>query len=390
MVGVTTVTSMGLLDRITGSTDDPEWGIVVRDATDGGFASPPGEIETDDLRWPEPISEDEFRRVIQEDYGEELDPTCYYKHIQLAGEDAANKWDFDSVAWEIEPDEEETELAKKLDRMESKVDKVGADSSSGPDVNLADVDNTDELEAKMKGVILQQGIDQHADSIDDLVRLLDTVQDDPPDGDDPMSMLMDNVDTNMRVNSLSDAALFMTLMQGQDQITDLLGKVNGALDSGGALASLMASGAGGGGASGGGASGDEVRLSKSEYRELVSGGDAVQAGGDGGGEGDDGGFSMDDYTDDGGDGRDDAADGGQTYTVGSDAVDPPDGELPMADVEGPEVTGMMPDVVDTPEEQIDDRYRAETQETDHMNTDDPDPMSASPADQDDVEATEEA
>lgn len=358
---------MGLFNRLLGMGDDPPWGIVVRDATNGAFAEPPGEIETDELRWPEPISKDEFRRVVQEEYGERLDETHYYKLVQLAPDDDAAKWNMDEVAWVIEPDEDETELAKKIDKVESKMDQVGDDAGAAPDVNLTDVDSEQELQAKMKGAILQKGIDDHADSIEDLTMLLESVKDDPPDSDDPMSRLLDNVDTDMRVNSLSDAALFMTLMEGQDQIGGILGKLNGALDSGSAIASLMAQGGGASGGGGGASNPDEVTISRDEYRELVAGGDSASGDSGNGSSGGTDDFSMDDYAED---------DDGDVGDQSTDAGDESANEAPT-------------DRDADPTEQIDERYYADDETPEDMTTDDATPMSASPASQPDSDATEE-
>lgn len=347
---------MGLIDTITGGSGedhDPEWGIVVRDHTEGKFAAPPGDIDSEELRWENQISKDEFKRVIEEEYGEELNPTHSYTHVPLSPPDSAEKWDMDRAVWTIEEEEEETEEAKELKKLRKEV-RESKDTGSSMDVDLTDVDSERELQAKMKGVVLQQGIQNHAESMDDLLALMQVVDGGDSDGTDPMTTLLDNVDSNMEVNSLSDAALFMTLSQSQDEISGLLGKLNGALDSGSAMGALLGGGLGGGGSNGGG-NHDTIELSKDEYRELVSGDGASND--DEPDDGNDDGFSMDNYTDD--DGPED---------VPEDGIE--DGTID--------------------EEDIDERYAADPDPEQDMTSDDHNPMTASPDDHDPAEIEEEA
>jgi len=235
---------------------------VVARKQSGVAAERPDGIDKDDWRWSGAAPDKE--NFVYE-WGEQLNPKYRYLCVPITD----SGLDFDNIEWSITPDKEEDPEDKALRAVNRRLEDFMESHKprAGDDVSLTDVDDHQQLQARLEGVIAQQGL-QVADDVDDVVQILDAVGKEQQPTGNPMFDMMTDAENNLEISSPSDLAVMMMMPEMKDIMDDGRDALStfSELAGGGSAAGSLASSMMGGGDDGD--SQDTVELSRDDYEAL--------------------------------------------------------------------------------------------------------------------------
>jgi len=225
---------MGIIDRFgSGSNSTPEWTVVAR-KQDGTGGSRPDEIDDNEWRWVgDPPTKDNFKF----EYGNLLSEELRYLCVEIID----NGLDFDEPAWVLEPEQKADPAAETAGAVYKEVKelKEQVDGEGVGDASLSDVESEDELQARLKGIVAEQGL-KVAEDTDDVIRILDSIGSSREPVGHPMMDMMTDAQNNLEINSPTDMAMMMALpelkevMQSGQQLMGNLQQMTGGGQSAGA------------------------------------------------------------------------------------------------------------------------------------------------------------
>mgnify|MGYP000618489397 CR=1 FL=1 len=225
---------MGLRDRLGGGDDSKNEYTVVARKANGTGAPRPDEVEDGEWRWPqEPPTKDHF----QFEYGEYLNSEFKYVCVEIT----KNGYDFEDPEWVIQPDGDTNPAAEAAGAVYQEMQdlKEQVEGESGEGVNLSDVESEDELQARLKGVVAERGLEV-AENTDDVIRILDSIGTSREPVGHPMIDMMTDAQNNLEINSPMDMAMMMAMpelkdmMQSGQQLMGNLQQMTGGGQSAGA------------------------------------------------------------------------------------------------------------------------------------------------------------
>jgi hypothetical protein len=225
---------MGLRERLGGGDDSKNEYTVVARRPSGTGAPRPDSVDDGDWRWPSsPPNKDHFLYEWGEDLNEEFRYFCV--EIKDSG------YDFEEPEWVIEPDggsnpaaEAAGAVYKKVEELEEKVDGPG-----GGGHNLSDVDSEEVLQARLKGIVAERGLEV-AENTDDVIRILDSIGSSKESVGHPMIDMMTDAQNNLEIDSPMDLAMMMAMpelknmMQSGQQVLNNVQQMTGGGQSAGA------------------------------------------------------------------------------------------------------------------------------------------------------------
>jgi hypothetical protein len=250
------------MDSILGRGGSDKYVVVARKPS--GVAAPqPDEIDDGEWQWHDNAPD---KDNFQYEYGELLDPGVRYLCVEVEEQG----YSLDDPQWEIKATRKPDPVEKKVDQINEEVQemKEGGMADAATELNLADVEDQQQLQARMQGALAARGL-QVAEDIEDVKELMDAVTHSPEPTGNPMMDMMTGASNNLEINDPKDLMIMMTLPEVKEVVSEgreAVSGINDLLDSGSAGATAASALLGG---SGGGGSDDEVTLSRDEFEQLV-------------------------------------------------------------------------------------------------------------------------